>query len=157
AFAAGDVDGVLAIFGERFTDMSNEQASFYGGEAPLVMRHRVMNVFKQNHARLAVTIIAIRVLGNVAFDWGWHQLTLTPKNGGEPTMKRTRYLEIWQKDAKGQWRIITFLDNPDMVPEMPPRDVLEALKNVVANQRRVGVKLSKSSRDRERARTMAKR
>src|SRR5262245_34406955 len=114
AFAAGDVDGVLAIFGERFTDMSNEQASFYGGEAPLVMRHRVMNVFKQNHARLAVTIIAIRVLGNVAFDWGWHQLTLTPKNGGEPTMKRTRYLEIWQKDAKGQWRIITFLDNPDM-------------------------------------------
>src|SRR6516162_1203366 len=82
AYNEGDVDGVMAMFGERFVDMSEEQPSFYGGEAALVLRHRLRNLFECNHVELAVTIVAIRVQGSFAFDRGCHQLTLLPKDGG---------------------------------------------------------------------------
>jgi hypothetical protein len=118
----------MASFGERLTDMTDGLPSFYGGEAPLALRHRLTKMFEHSRAELAVTIIAIRVLGSTAFDWGWHQLTLTPKDGGEPVTKRSRYLEIWRKDNKGRWRIAIYLDNTDVAPEMPPDAVLNAMR-----------------------------
>jgi ketosteroid isomerase-like protein len=127
AYNEGDVDGVVAVFGERFVDMSEEQPSFYGGEAALVLRHRLKNLFQRNHVELAVTIVAIRIHGFFAFERGCHQVTLIPKDGGCKTTRRTRYLEIWQKDPKGRWRIVVFLDNLDVAPAMPPMEVLAAM------------------------------
>ncbi len=49
-----------------------------------MLKHRLKELFASYKARLAVTIISIRVNGPWAFDWGWHQLTLTPKKGGSP-------------------------------------------------------------------------
>ena len=46
------------------------------------MRHRLKRMFALNRAKLAVTIISIRIAGDWAFDWGWHSLTLTPRKGG---------------------------------------------------------------------------
>jgi ketosteroid isomerase-like protein len=138
AYNEGDVDGVMAMFGERFVDMSEEQPSFYGGEAALVLRHRLRNLFECNHVELAVTIVAIRVQGSFAFDRGCHQLTLLPKDGGCKTTRRTRYLEIWQKDPKGNWRIVVFLDNLDVAPAMPPLEVLAGMSiGGLAKKRRV--------------------
>ena len=129
AYNEGDVDEVMAVFGERFIDMSEEQPSFYGGEAALVLRHRLKNLFERNHVELVVTIVAIRVQGSFAFDRGCHRLTLIPKDGGKKRTKRTRYLEIWQKDPKGHWRIVVFLDNLDVAPAMPPLEVLAAMSS----------------------------
>src|SRR2546428_4576434 len=81
-------------------------------------------LFARYDAELAVTIISIRVHGPFAFDWGWHKLTLTPRKRGRSITTRTRYLEIWQKDAGGQWKIAIFLDNLDVPPQMPPKEVL---------------------------------
>ena len=32
--------------------------------------------------KLAVIVVEIRIQGDVAYDYGWHDLTLTPKDGG---------------------------------------------------------------------------
>jgi len=40
-----------------------------------------------------------------------------------------RYLEIWQKGADGTWKIAIFLDNPDVPPQMPPKEVLREMGN----------------------------
>jgi ketosteroid isomerase-like protein len=124
AYNKGDVSRVLDIFGDGFSDMSAGLASFYGSEARAVLKHRLTKLFARYRAQLAVTIISIRVHGPLAFDWGWHRLTLTPKKGGRPRTTRTRYLEIWQKGADGRWGIAIFFDNADVPPQMPPRDVL---------------------------------
>ena len=55
-------------------------------------------------------------------------LTLTPRKGGRPKKVRTRYVEIWVKEADGKWRIAIFLDNIDLPPQMPPREVLAAMR-----------------------------
>ena len=84
AYSAGDVKGVLSVFADGYKDMSCGHASFYGAEANLVLGHRMRKIFARYDAELAVTIISITVLGSMAFDWGWHQLTLTPRRGGKP-------------------------------------------------------------------------
>jgi uncharacterized protein (TIGR02246 family) len=127
AYNTGDVDRLLAIFADGYSDMSVGQPSFYGAEAKAVLRHRARRLFARYRAKLAVTIISIRVQGPLAFDWGWHKLTLTLKKSGRSITTRNRYLEIWQKEADGKWRIAIFLDNLDHPPQMPPREVMTAM------------------------------
>ena len=129
AYNRGDVNGVLAVFADGYSDMSAGLASFYGTEAQAVLRYRMKQLFARYRAQLAVTIISIRVQGPLAFDWGWHKLTLTPKKGGRAMTTRMRYLEIWQKGADGTWKIAIFLDNPDVPPQMPPKEVLREMGN----------------------------
>ena len=129
AYNRGDVNGVLAVFADAYSDMSAGLASFYGPEAQAVLRYRMKQLFARYRAQLAVTIISIRVQGSLAFDWGWHKLSLTPKKGGRSMTTRTRYLEIWQKGADGRWKIAIFFDNPDVPPQMPPKEVLREMGN----------------------------
>ena len=138
AYNAGDVNRLLAVYADGYSDMSVGHASFYGIEAKAVLGHRMKKLFARYRTKLAVTIISIRVQGPLAFDWGWHKLTLTPKKGGRLTTTRTRYLEIWQKEANGKWRIAIFLDNLDLPPQMPSREVLSAIGTKRIRRRRRG-------------------
>jgi ketosteroid isomerase-like protein len=140
AYSEGNVKGVLSVFADGYSDMSAGLASFYGLEARAVLKHRLRNLFTQYDAKLAVTIISIRVQGPMAFDWGWHKLSLTPKGGGRSITTRTRYLEIWQKDTHGKWKIAIYLDNVDVPPKMPPREVLAELQGGTPLQARRSVR-----------------
>ena len=89
AYNKGDVNGVLSVFGDGYSDMSAGLASFYGAEARAVLRHRLKRLFAQYDAQLvscprnntnatylwdttlAVTIISISIQAPLAFDWGW--------------------------------------------------------------------------------------
>ena len=124
AYNKGNVSRVLAVFADAYSDMSAGLASFYGAEAKTVLKHRLKKLFTRYRAELTVTIISFRIQGSLAFDWGWHRLTLTPKKGGRSITTRTRYLEIWQKNAAGSWKIAIFFDNLDVPPQMPPKEVL---------------------------------
>ncbi len=126
-YNTADVKRVLTVFRDAFSDMSDGRASFYGTEARAVLQHHLTKLFARYRARLTVTIISIGIQGGLAFDWGWHKLTLTPKKGGRPKTTRTRYLEIWQKQDDGKWKIAIFFDNSDIPPAMPPREVLMGL------------------------------
>jgi hypothetical protein len=79
AYNAGNVDLLLMAFADEFTDMSSGKPSFFGADAKSVFRMRMTNLFEQHQATLIVTIIAIRVFAGAAFDYGWHSLTLTPR------------------------------------------------------------------------------
>jgi ketosteroid isomerase-like protein len=127
AYNQGNLNGVLSVFADGYNDMSAGLASFYGVEAQAVLKHRLKKLFARYDAQLTVTIISIGVHGPLAFDWGWHRLTMTPKKGGKSITTRTRYLEIWQKGADGSWKIAIFFDNVDIPPQMPPKEVLAEL------------------------------
>jgi len=144
AYSEGNVNGVLSVFADGYSDMSTGLASFYGVEARAVLKHRLKDLFIKYDAQLAVTIISIRVQGPMAFDLGWHKLTLTPKKGGRSITTRTRYLEIWQKDAKGKWKIAIYIDNLDVPPEMPSKQVLAELGGRTAARARRSVARKRS-------------
>ncbi len=145
SYNQGNVERVLAVFADAYSDMSDGLASFYGAEAKTVLKHRLKKLFTRYHVELAVTIISIRIQGPLAFDWGWHRITLTPRKGGRSITTRTRYLEIWQKDAAESWKIAIFLDNLDVPPQMPPKEVLTemGIEPAVRARRSAGRRRSK--------------
>jgi ketosteroid isomerase-like protein len=122
AYNTGDVNRLLSVFADSFTDMSEGEASFYGEEAKTALQWRFTNLFRECNATMEVIIIAIVVVGDKAYDWGWHKLTLVPKSGGATVIKRSRYCEIWQKNEIGKWQIRLFIDNKDHLPELLPQE-----------------------------------
>ncbi len=119
AYNAGNVDRLLAVFADEFTDMSAGAPSFFGADAKSVFRSRMTKLLQQHRGTLIVTIIAIRVFADTAFDYGWHTLTLTPRDGSKPITTRQRYFETWKRNSAGEWKIDLYIDNGDVVPMMP--------------------------------------
>ena len=113
-FNTADVERVLSVFAPEFTDMSDSRPTRYRADAAVKLRRFLVELFAEYDAKLNVIINAISVFGDNAFDYGWHELTLTPRNGGEPVYRRTRYCELWSKQPNGDWRISRFMDNPDV-------------------------------------------
>ena len=113
-FNTGDAARVLGVFASEYTDMSDGRPSRYGSQAPLKLRRYLEELFQHYQVALTVIINRIAVVGSTAYDYGWHELTLTPKTGGEAIYRRTRYLEVWSKQPDGQWRISLFMDNVDL-------------------------------------------
>jgi len=113
-FDTADVERVLSAFAPEFRDMSDARPTRSGADAAAKLRRSLAQLFAEYEAKLNVIIIAISVFGNNAFDYGWHELTLKPRKGGEPVYRRTRYLELWSKQTNGDWRISKFMDNPDV-------------------------------------------
>ena len=113
-FDTADVERVLSAFAPEFRDMSDTRPTRSGADAAVKLRRSLAKLFAEYEAKLNVIIVAISVLGNSAVDYGWHELTLKPRNGGEPVYRRTRYLELWSKQPNGDWRISKFMDNQDV-------------------------------------------
>ena len=113
-FNTADVERVLSVFAPEFTDMSDSRPTRYRADAATKLRRSLAELFAEYEAKLTVIIIDISVFGSNAFDYGWHELTLTPRNGGESVYRRTRYCELWSKQPNGDWRISRFMDNPDV-------------------------------------------
>ena len=120
AYNAGDVDRLLSVFHNEFIDLSLGQPSFFMGEAREMFHRRMSELFSKFEARMAPIVIDIQVRGDMAIDYGWHKLKLTPKDGGEPVTSRQRYMETWMKDAAGKWRIAVYIDNQDLPPAFAP-------------------------------------
>jgi ketosteroid isomerase-like protein len=115
AYATADIDKLLSLFAlGGFTDMSEGLPTKYGEEAWNVFRERTEQLFAEYSVRLNCIIMDISVHGGAACDFGWHEWTLTPKNGGPPVQIRHRYCELWSKYPSGGWKIAFFINNPDV-------------------------------------------
>ena len=113
-FNTGEVERVLSVFAPEFTDNSDGRPSRYGKDAPIKLRGYLTELFAEYEVRLTIIMVSIVVLGSAAYDYGWHEFTLTPRRGGEPRRVRKRYLELWGRQPNGEWRIIRYIDNADL-------------------------------------------
>ena len=119
AYETGNVDRLVSVFSPNgFTDMSEGGPSKYGPEAIATLRDQAGRLFEQYSVKMTPIIIHIVVTRDTAYDYGWHEFTLTPKNDGDPIRKRQRYFELWNKDAAGNWTISLFINNADAREEL---------------------------------------
>src|SRR5260370_39680878 len=111
AYNAGNVDRLLAVFADEFTDMNAGAPSFFGADSKSVFRSRTRKLLERYHATLIVTVIAIRVFDNAAFDYGWQALTLAPRDGMKPVTTRHRGFQTWQKKSNDEWEREFLIEN----------------------------------------------
>jgi len=115
AYNSCDVDRLLSVFDDQgFTNMSEEQASFYGVAARKALRSDAEALFAEYAVHVSVIINRIALMGSTAYDYGWHEFVLTPRTGGVTVLKRQRYFELWTKSPQCQWKITLYMNNRDV-------------------------------------------
>jgi ketosteroid isomerase-like protein len=122
-FNLGDTSRVLAIADPDLVNFSDGQPSEFGESGLDSLRIRLANLFGRFTAKLAIIVIEIRLRGDVAYDYGWHDLTLTPKDVGQPIHRRDRYVDIWRKNKEGNWKLWMYMDNQDIADPFRPEQI----------------------------------
>jgi ketosteroid isomerase-like protein len=123
AFNLGDVARLLAIADPDLISFSDGHPSEFGKSGLDAFECRLKRLFERFAAKLAVIVVEIRMKGNVAYDYGWHDLTLTPKDGGQPIRRRDRYVDIWRRTADGNWKLWMYMDNRDIADPFCPAQI----------------------------------
>ena len=129
-FNLADTSRLLAIADPDLVNFSDGQPSEFGESGLNSLKTRLENLFERFTARLMVIVIEIRLQGNVAYDYGWHDLTLTPKDGGQPVRRRDRYVDIWRRNKEGEWRLWMYMDNQDVADPFRPEQIPSAAVRV---------------------------
>ena len=122
-FNLGDASRVLAIADPDLVSFSDGQPSEFGASGLEALKTRLTNLFERFTAKLLVIVIEIRFQGDVAYDYGWHDLTLTPKDGGESIRRRYRYVDIWRRNKEGSWKLWMYMDNQDVADPFRPDQI----------------------------------
>jgi len=123
-FNLSDVSRFLAIADPDLVNFSDGQPCEFGISGLDALRIRLENLFECFTVKLVVIVIEIRLQGEVAHDYGWHDLTLTPKDGGQPTRRRDRYVDIWRRNEEGKWKLWMYMDNQDVADPFRPEQTL---------------------------------
>jgi ketosteroid isomerase-like protein len=123
-FNLSDVSRLLAIADPDLVNFSDGQPCEFGISGLEALRIRLENLFECFTVKLVVIVIEIRLQGEVAYDYGWHDLTLTPKGGGQPTRRRDRYVDIWRRNKEGKWKLWMYMDNRDVADPFRPEQTL---------------------------------
>ena len=114
AFNCGDVSALLALADPDLVNFSDGLPSEFGDSGLDALRSRLATLFERFTAKLAIIVIEIRLQGDIAYDYGWHDLTLTPRDGGQSVHRRDRYVDIWRKNKEGKWKLWMYMDNRDV-------------------------------------------
>ena len=122
-FNLGDASRMLAIADADLVSFSDGQPSEFGASGLEALKTRLTNLFERFTAKLLVIVIEIRFQGDVAYDYGWHDLTLTPKDGGESIRRRYRYVDIWRRNKEGSWKLWMYMDNQDVADPFRPDQI----------------------------------
>ncbi len=123
-FNLSDVSRLLAIADPDLVNFSDGQPCEFGMSGLDALKTRLENLLERFTAKLVVIVIEIRLQGDVAYDYGWHDLTLTPKDGGQPIRRRDRYVDIWRRNKEGKWKLWMYMDNQDVADAFRPEQTL---------------------------------
>ena len=119
-FNLSDASRLLAIADPELVNFSDGQPCEFGASGLDALKTRLANLFERFTAELAVIVIEIRLQGIVAYDYGWHDLTLRPKDGSQPIHRRDRYVDIWRGDKEHKWKLWMYMDSQDVPDPFRP-------------------------------------
>ena len=118
-FNLADTSRVLVLADPDLVNFSDGQPSEFGESGLAAFKARLAKLFERFTVKLVVIVMEIRLRGDVAYDYGWHELTLTPKDGGASIYRRDRYVDIWRRNKEGKWRLWMYMDNEDVADPFP--------------------------------------
>jgi len=125
-FNLGDASRLLAIADPDLVSFSDGAPSEFGESGLGVLKTRLANLFERFTVKLVVVVIEIRLQGDIAYDYGWHDFTLTPKDGGAFMHRRDRYVDVWRKNKAGKWKLWMYMDNQDVADPFPESELSRA-------------------------------
>jgi ketosteroid isomerase-like protein len=124
SFNFSDASRLLAIADPDLVNFSDGRPCEFGGSGLEALKTRMEELFGKFSAKLEVIVIEIRLQGDVAYGYGWHNWTLTSKAGAQLIHRRDRYVDIWRRNKKGEWKLWMYMDNRDVADPFRPEQAL---------------------------------
>ena len=118
AFNTGDPERLIALLDPAFVYMPDGVSSAMGPGAADTIRAQFRELTAGYNVQLLPIIVEIRIQDNVAYDYGWH-VWKTSRDGKPPVTVKNRYLDIWRKNEKGEWKLWMYMSNTDVPMQMP--------------------------------------
>ncbi len=113
AYNTADAERLVALADPDIVDFTDGANCAFGPDA---VRARLQELFRKYKVELKVIEIEIRIVGDVAYDYGWHVWIFASKNGGGVTDRKDRYVDIWRRNDRGEWKLWMYMDNRDLGP-----------------------------------------
>jgi len=103
ASVAGDLKTILAL-------MSDDAVFLVPGQPPMQGKHAFAAAFQAMLATARIDAVSdirqIEVEGDLAWCWNNLSLTVTPRNGGQPSRRAGYTLSVLRREPGGQWLVI---------------------------------------------------
>ena len=113
AYNLGDPERIAELADPGMVEAANGRQWGFGADGVIALQNEVKRLAAKYEVDLKIIIIEIRIVGDLAYDYGWHLWTLKPKDGGTAVQRKDRYVDIWNKNEKGEWKLQMYMDNPD--------------------------------------------
>ncbi len=93
---SGDTEGFADAFSDKLYDPGTKAA----------IKTSVTQREETYQTKYSIQINEIKVDRNMAYEEGWFRNELIPKNGGESIIQEFDFLDVWELESDGKWRII---------------------------------------------------
>lgn len=110
----GDAAGVAAVYTTDARLMAPNMDILSGRDAI----EAFCKEFTALDAKLSFDLLTVHELGDVCVAVGTYDMQVRPP-GMDPQKDRGKYIEVWRRDADGQWRIFEDMFNSSL-PAAPP-------------------------------------
>jgi ketosteroid isomerase-like protein len=119
AFNSGNPERLIALLDPAFVYMPDGVPTANGTGAADAILAQFREFSTCYDVRLVPIIIEIRIQDSVAHDYGWHLWKKTPRDGGPQVTSKDRYVDIWRKNEKGEWKLWMYMNNTDVPMQLP--------------------------------------
>ena len=118
AFNTGDPERLIALLDPTFVYMPDALSLATGADAADAIRTQLRELTASYYMELQPIIIEVRIQDSVAFEYGWHIWKKTPRDGSPLVHAKNRYVDIWRKNEKGEWKLWMYMNNSDIPIQM---------------------------------------
>ena len=95
AFESGDGESFVEIFSDKM----------YPKDVKIQIAKSVQEAPLQFEIVYEIYVDELKVDQMMAFESGWFRTTMTAKSGGDPIIQEFEFLDIWEMEEDGLWRI----------------------------------------------------
>ena len=111
AFNTGDPERVIALLDPEFVYMPDGLSQTMGTAAVETIRSQFRELTARYNVQLLPIIIEIRIQDSVAWEYGWHTWRKTPRDGGSQVTVKDRYVNVWRRNERGEWKLWMYMSN----------------------------------------------
>jgi ketosteroid isomerase-like protein len=105
------LDRLMEFFSADAILMPPSQPAVYGVDGA---RAWFGALFAEFDVELAMPTLELMLLGDRAVRRGTYEVSLTPNAGGPRSVDRGKFIQVWERQGEGVWRIVRGMLNSDL-------------------------------------------